>query len=82
MKSGSKNNKTINKRQTMKLFAEVRKSKPEGDVIFDKKIKRLPVKIVKDKKGYTAYIDGDKLDTFRSENDAKRGIDFAIKELT
>jgi hypothetical protein len=66
----------------MKLFAEIRRSEPKGEVVFDKKIKRLPAKIVKDKKGYTAYIDGDKLDTFRSEKDAKRGIDFAIKELT
>ena len=65
----------------MKLFTEVRRSKPEGEVVYDKKIKRLPVKIMKDKKGYTAYIDGDRLDTFRSEKDAKKGIDFAIKEL-
>ena len=76
-----KNNKVINTRQ-MKLFTEIRKQESAGEVVFDKKIKRLRVKIVKDKKGYTAYIDGDKLDTFRSEKDAKRGIDFAIKELT
>jgi hypothetical protein len=37
---------------------------------------------MKDSKGYTAYIDGDKLDTYKSEKDAKKGIDFAIKELT
>lgn len=66
----------------MKLFTEIRKSAPKGDVVFDKRINRLPVKIMKDSKGYTAYIDGDKLDTFRSEKDAKKGIDFAIKELT
>ena len=66
----------------MKSFTEIRKQKPAGEVVFDKKIKRMPVKIVKSKDGFTAYIDGDRLDTYRSEKDAKRGIDFAIKELT
>ena len=66
----------------MKSFTEIRKKTPSGEVVFDKKVNRMPVKIVKDKKGFTAYIDGDRLDTYRSEKDAKRGIDFAIKELT
>lgn len=42
---------------------------------------RMKVRIVKDKGGYTAYVDGDKLDTFRSEKDAKKGIDMIIKGL-
>ena len=32
--------------------------------------------------GYHAYIDGDYLDKFRNERDAKKSIDTAIKELT
>ena len=63
----------------MKAFSEVRKM--SGEVVFDKKIKRIPVKIMKDKNNFVAYIDGDKLDKFRSERDAKRAIDMAIKEL-
>ena len=68
----------------MKTFKDIReaKKKPSGDVVFDKKMNRVPVKIMKDKKGFTAYIDGDKLDTFRSERDAKKSIQMAIKELT
>jgi hypothetical protein len=67
----------------MKQFSQIREAKKiSGEVVFDKKIKRLPVKIVKDKKGFTAYVDGDRLDTFRSEKDAKKGIDMIIKELT
>jgi len=66
----------------MKSFTEIRKKSPSGKVVFDKKIAKFPVKIYKDGNGYTAYIDGDLLDTYRSEKDAKRGIDFAIKELT
>ena len=63
----------------MKAFSEVRKV--SGEVVFDKKIKRIPVKIMKDKNNFVAYIDGDKLDKFRSERDAKRAIDMAMKEL-
>ena len=67
----------------MKSFKDIREAKKvSGEVVFDKKIKRIPVKITKDKKGFTAYVDGDKLDTFRSEKDAKKGIDTIIKELT
>lgn len=67
----------------MKDFKDIREAKKmTGETVFDKKIKRIPVKIVKDAKGFTAYVDGDKLDTFRNEKDAKRGIDTIIKELT
>ena len=67
----------------MKTFLELRINKmPAGEVVYDKKINRIPTKVMKDKKGFTAYIDGDKLDTFRSENDAKKAITMAIKELT
>ena len=68
----------------MKTFKDIReaKKKPSGEVVFDKKMNRVPVKIMKDKKGFTAYIDGDKLDSFRSERDAKKAIQMAIKELT
>ena len=66
----------------MKTFSEVRNKKPQGEVVYDKKINRIPTKVLKDNNGFTAYIDGDKLDTFRSENDAKKAITMAIKELT
>ena len=66
----------------MKTFSELREKKTQGEVVYDKKINRISTKVLKDKKGYTAYIDGDKLDTFRSENDAKKAITMAIKELT
>ena len=70
----------------MKLFTEIRKQKPSGEVVFDKKMKTksgssYPVQIVKDKKGFTAYIDGDRLATFRSDKDAKKGIEQTMKDL-
>ena len=66
----------------MKTFSELREKKIQGEVVYDKKINRISTKVLKDSKGYTAYIDGDRLDTYKSEKDAKKGIDFAIKELT
>ena len=66
----------------MKTFSELREKKTQGKVVYDKKINRISTKVMKDAKGFTAYIDGDRLDTFRSENDAKKAITMAIKELT
>ena len=66
----------------MKTFAELRNRKPEGTRVWSGKIKRIKSEIYKDRKGFTAYVDGDKLDTFRSERDAKKSIETAIKELT
>ena len=66
----------------MKTLQELRQKKLSGDVVFSKRIQRVPVKIVKDVKGFTAYVDGDKLDTYRSEREAKKSAETAIKELT
>lgn len=66
----------------MKTLQELRQKKLSGNVVFSKRIQRVPVKIVKDVKGFTAYVDGDKLDTYRSEREAKKSAETAIKELT
>lgn len=66
----------------MKTLQELRQKKLSGDVVFNKRIRRVSVKIVKDAKGFTAYVDGDKLDTYRSEREAKKSAETAIKELT
>jgi hypothetical protein len=63
----------------MKSFKEIREAK--SPPVFKKKMGKYPVEIVKDSKGFVAYIDGDKLDTFRSEGDAKKAITAALKEL-
>ena len=67
-------------------FKQLREKKlrgmPPGQHVFDKKVKNVKVMVHKDAKGFTTYIDGDKLDTFRSEREAqKAGMEFA-KELT
>jgi hypothetical protein len=58
---------------------------PKGDVVLNKKINRIPVKIIKLGKGnlpFVVYIDGDKLDAFKSLKDAEKSATKVIKELT
>ena len=63
----------------MKTFKELREGK--GQSVYKKKHGKYPVEIKKEGSKFVAYIDGDKLDTFRSEKDAKKGIELMIKEL-
>ena len=69
----------------MKSFAEIREAaKPKtfgGQQVFKKKMGKYPVVINKDKKGYSAFIDGDFLDTFKSESDAMKAIQQMLKAL-
>jgi len=68
----------------MKTFKQLREAKgkmPPGEHVFDKKVNRHSVMVHKDGKGFTVYIDGDKLDTYRSQKEAeKMGVAFA-KEM-
>lgn len=70
----------------MKTFKEIREAKskgkmPAGDHVFDKKVNNHSVMVHKDNKGFTVYIDGDKLDTYKSQKEAeKMGVEFA-KEM-
>jgi hypothetical protein len=62
--------------RTFKLLRE--KKMPQGDHVMSKKINKHTVMVHKDNKGFTAYIDGDKLDTFKTQKEAeKAGIEFA-----
>ena len=68
----------------MKTFQEIReaiKPKTKGKVVFDKKIERVPVRIEKDAKGFHVYVDGDFLDTFKSQSEAENTAKTVIKEL-
>lgn len=63
----------------MKTFAEIREKKDAS--VFKKKMGKYPVEILKGGNKFTAYIDGDKLDNFRSQNDAMKAIETALKVL-
>jgi len=62
----------------MKTFQQIREG---AKVVFNKKIDKVPVKIVKEPKGFTVYVDGDRLDTFKSEKDGLNSAKTIIKEL-
>ena len=67
----------------MKTFTQIREAKkmPPGEHVSSKKINKHQVMVHKDKKGFTVYIDGDKLDSYRSQKEAeKMGVTFA-KEM-
>jgi len=68
----------------MKTFNQIREAakKVSGDIVFNKKINKIPVVITKDAKGFTAYVDGDKLDTFKSQKEAQKSAETIVKELT
>ena len=63
----------------MKSFKELRENK--GSSVYKKKHGKYPVEIKKEGSKFVAYIDGDKLDTFRNQKEAeKAGVEFA-KEM-
>ena len=55
----------------MKNFKELReaskKKMPPGEHVFDKKVGKVHVMVHKDTKGFAVYVDGEKLDTYRSQ---------------
>ena len=66
----------------MKTFQDIREAtKPKGKVVFNKKIDKVPVKITQDTKGFSLYIDGDLLDTFKSQSEAEKTAQTVVKEL-
>lgn len=69
----------------MKTFSLLREAiKPKGKVVFKKKMNRIDVLITKDTGSlpFIAYVDGDKLDSYKNQKDAERAISATIKELT
>ena len=65
----------------MKIFSELREKRlrgmPSGEHVFRKKINRIELMIHKEKGKFVAYIDGDKLDTYRTQREAeKAGMTF------
>lgn len=61
----------------MKTFRQLRETS-----VYKKKINKIAVEIKKDSKGFTAYVDGDMLDTFKSQSEAEKAAKTVVKELT
>ena len=49
-------------------------------MVFDKKIDRVPVMIHKEVGGYAVYIDGDRLDSYKTQQQAERMAKEFVKQ--
>jgi len=63
----------------MKTFKKIREA-TKGDVVFDKKINRIPVVITKSKNDFIVKIDGDELDKYKSQKEAEKMAKEFIKQ--
>lgn len=67
----------------MKTFKNLREKldrHPSGKMVFDKKINRVPVMIHKEKSGFVVYIDGDRLDSYSTQQEAEKMAKEFIKQ--
>ena len=64
----------------MKTFSSIRQSLSEK-VIYNKKLGKVPTIITKVSKGFELKIDGDKVDTFKTEKDALNTAKQILKDL-
>jgi len=67
----------------MKTFSQIREltgRKPEGKVVFNKKIGRIQVMVYQERNGFVAYVDGDRLDRYRSKNEAEKAATEFVKQ--
>jgi hypothetical protein len=66
----------------MKTFTQLREltgRKPEGNPLVDKRVGRIKIKVHKERNGYVAYVDGDRLDSYRSKNEAEKAATEFVK---
>jgi len=65
----------------MKLFTELRNKMPPGEHVSGFKVDRIPVMVHKDKGKFVAYVDGDKLDVYRSQKEAEKAATQFVKQF-
>lgn len=63
----------------MKTFQQIREAKDK--VVFKKKMSGYPVVITKTEKGFHLTIDGDSVDTFKSQKEAAATAKQVLKDL-
>ena len=65
----------------MKNFKEIRQKMPAGEHVLDKKIDGIQLMIHKDNNKFVAYVDGDKLDSYRTKSEAEKAATQFIKQF-
>lgn len=63
-----------------KSLRELAGRKPSGQVIMNKKIDKIPVKITKEMNKFVVYIDNDRLDAYRSQREAEKMAKEFVKQ--
>tara|TARA_A100001391_G_C5040836_1_gene270842 strand:- start:105 stop:317 length:213 start_codon:yes stop_codon:yes gene_type:complete len=66
----------------MKTFNELREltgRKPEGQLLVNKKYGRIQIQVYKERNGFVTYVDGDRLDQYRSKQEAEKAAKEFIK---
>jgi len=63
------------------ILLELAGRKPAGKSVFDKKLNGFPVLITKEKNEFVVYIDGDRLDSFKSQREAEQSAQKVTKAL-
>ena len=66
--------------KTFKQLREKLGRHPSGEMVFNKKIGRVPVMIHKEKAGFVVYIDGDRLDAYKTQREAERMAKEFVKQ--
>ncbi len=66
----------------MKTFNDLREltgRKPEGQLLVNKKQGRIQIQVYKERNGFVTYVDGDRLDQYRSKQEAEKAAKEFIK---
>ena len=66
----------------MKTFNELREltgRKPEGQLLVNKKQGKIQIQVYKERNGFVTYVDGDRLDSYRSKQEAEKAAKEFIK---
>ena len=66
----------------MKTFNDLREltgRKPEGQLMVNKKQGRIQIQVYKERNGFVTYVDGDRLDSYRSQQEAEKAAKEFIK---
>tara|TARA_B100001113_G_scaffold175718_2_gene143986 strand:+ start:767 stop:979 length:213 start_codon:yes stop_codon:yes gene_type:complete len=63
-----------------KTLRELAGRKPSGQVVMNKKIDRIPVKITKEMNKFVVYIDNDRLDAYSSKREAEKMAKEFVKQ--
>ena len=66
--------------KTLSQLRELAGRKPEGKMVFNKKIKGIKVMVHQERNGFVAYIDGDRLDVYKTQREAEKAATEFMKQ--